>query len=328
MKKFFACFICFLLLALTCLSSCGKDENKISVKYFSNAVELTNMLNNGKLDAGLVAEPMATKIESMGAYNRLSVQELYGESSYPQAVIMVSENLLYSYPNVVSFIENNFSDNLAWVKENVSTAIDTINGKLDSGVTPSLNKNLIDSKVIDNCNIFYKKAIENKNYIEEYLNGIMEIDVKSAKQVDSDFYYNGNINANAFNKESITFVCPDGAPALAIAKYIYDNNKIGDLNVNYKIVSSDKIGSFMLNGSGDIVVVPINASSKLYNASGVKYKALSVITHGNLYILSREKLGLNDLKGKTIGVIGQGLVPDLTFRSILKNNSILMEISI
>ena len=79
-----------------------------AIKYFSNAVELTNMLNAGKLDAGLVAEPMASKIEGMG-YNRLSVQELYGEQAYPQAVIMVSESLLYSYPEIELFIENNFN---------------------------------------------------------------------------------------------------------------------------------------------------------------------------------------------------------------------------
>ncbi|MBQ0099316.1 MAG: hypothetical protein KBS91_02075 [Firmicutes bacterium] len=328
MKRILVAFICLLLFISNFLFSCGDESGKVSVKYFSSAVELNNMLNENKLDAGLVAEPMASKIESMGGYYRLSLQDLYGENSYPQAVIMASENLLFSIPEIASFLENNFSDNISWIKQNTALALQTINAKLDSGVTPSLNSNLINADVIDKCNIYYKKAVDNKNYIENYLSSIIEIDNKSAKQVDSNFYYDGNLSPQSFTKENITFVCPDGAPALAIAKFIYDSESIKGLNVNYKIVSSDKIGSYMLNGSGDIVVCPTNATSKLYNSGNVKYKALSVITHGNLYIMSKEKLELKDLNGKKIGVIGQGLVPDLTFRSILKNNSMEMEIAL
>ena len=49
---------------------------------------------------------------------------------------------------------------------------------------------------------------------------------------------------------------------------------------------------------------------------------VSVVTHGNLYIMSTEKLSVEDLDNKRMAVIGQGNVPDLTLRAVLKKNYI------
>ena len=122
----------------------------------------------------------------------------------------------------------------------------------------------------------------------------------------------------------LTIYAPDGAPALALAKQIVDNDNFKTGRVaNYKIVKADVIGSKVIQGTGDIVILPVNAATKLYNQGAYgKYKMVSVITHGNLYIMSSAPITLNDLSNKTMGVIGQGQVPDLTLKSILINNSI------
>ena len=121
-----------------------------------------------------------------------------------------------------------------------------------------------------------------------------------------------------------TFYAPDGAPALAIAKFIKENENFGEeYEFSYSVVSSDKIGGIMQKGTGDFIIMPVNAASKLYKAEADNpYKMVSVLTHGNLYIMSKSDSTLESLKGKVVGVIGQGLVPDLTFKYVLEKAGI------
>ena len=56
---------------------------------------------------------------------------------------------------------------------------------------------------------------------------------------------------------------------------------------------------------------------------------LGVVTHGNFYVMSSENISaLSDLKGKTVGVIGQNQVPDLTFRYLLDKAGITYEVAV
>lgn len=121
--------------------------------------------------------------------------------------------------------------------------------------------------------------------------------------------------------KTLTVYAPDGAPALSIAKFINDNENFGTgLTAEYNVVAAANIGTVMTQGAGDIIIMPVNAASKLYAAnSSDKYKMAGVVTHGNLYIMSKqENLTLQDLIGEVVGVIGQGNVPDLTFKAVLK----------
>ena len=124
---------------------------------------------------------------------------------------------------------------------------------------------------------------------------------------------------------TLTFYAPDGAPALSIAKFINDNEDF-DINADfsYNVVTSSEIGGVMSGGVGDFIIMPVNAASKLYKANqNDPYVMAGVVTNGNLYVVSTEEVTLEGLKGKVVGVIGQGLVPDLTFRAILKDNNLL-----
>lgn len=124
--------------------------------------------------------------------------------------------------------------------------------------------------------------------------------------------------------KKLSFYAPDGAPALAIAKFINDSENFGiDGVVDYHVVSASDIGPIMSQGKGDFIVMPVNAASKLYKS---EYVMSAVITHGNLYLMSSDGTNtLEGLKGKVVGVIGQGLVPDLTLRAILSDNNLLQD---
>ncbi len=141
----------------------------------------------------------------------------------------------------------------------------------------------------------------------------------------------GDDNSNGGPK-NLTFYVPDGAPALAVAKFINDGENFGmpDATVSYNVVSANEIGPVMMQGKGDIIVMPVNAASKLYKANAKSpYVMTAVITHGNLYIMSSDDTNsLEGLKGKVVGVIGQGLVPDLTFRAVLSDNGLLDDVVI
>ena len=128
---------------------------------------------------------------------------------------------------------------------------------------------------------------------------------------------------------SFTFTAPDGAPALAVSKFINDNENFDDNNnFTYNVVPASTIGKIMIKGESDFIVMPVNAATKLYNSNKDNaYKMVSVITHGNLFIMTKGEKSLEELKGKIVGVIGQGNVPDLTFKAILNDAQIEYETS-
>ena len=120
-----------------------------------------------------------------------------------------------------------------------------------------------------------------------------------------------------------TFMVPDGAPALAVAKLINDKDKLGTgKTINYSVISATQVQPNLAEGKADFIVAPVNLASKLYNANSNDYVMVAVLTHGNFYILSTTQISLEDLKGKQIAVPNQGAVPDWTFKMVLEKNGI------
>lgn len=327
MKKLLSILLTFILcIASVFVIGCSNNEQKetVSVKYFASASDMIPMLKQGKLNIGLLPEPAATqltKVASDKTWYRMDLQELYdGESkAYPQAVMLVKQSILNTFPNLVDDMANAFSDNVQWVKNNTALAVDAVNSHIQEGVTPSLKAANITSDVVDGCKIYWQSANDAKDDVKDYIKDIMSIEPNSAKAITDDFFYNGE-SVGEFIGDTIKVIAPDGAPALAMAKFINDNENFGTgKDFSYTVVAATNIGGAVQKGQGDIVIIPVNAASKLYKANtGDTYKLVSVVTHGNLYIMSTEKIqSIKELKDKTVGVIGQGNVPDLTFKAVI-----------
>ncbi len=125
------------------------------------------------------------------------------------------------------------------------------------------------------------------------------------------------------DKATIHVYMPDGAPAISLAA-LMDSGYNG---FDFTVVPSEEIAGVVSVRTADMAIMPIDAAAKLYN-SGTDIVMLSVNTHGNLYIVgSEENVALADLKGKKLGVIGQGSVPDNVLRMLLKDANIDSEIS-
>lgn len=341
MKKFVALILSVLsLFAVFAFSACG-NRGEIKLKYYNSASELIPALKTGKISYGLLPEPAATNLENMTkadgkTWFRLDIQELYDKDtkSYPQAVMLVKESLLKSFPNLVNTLGTKFADNAAWVVANPNEAVSAIydSGVCAEGVTPSFKAAVLTEKVVGNCNISWQSAEDAKKTVKDYLNEIIGINDKSANAATDELFYNGTAEGE-FTAETVEVYCPDGAPALAIAKFIYDTDKFNEdfgtgKSFRYHVVAADNIGGAVQQGKGDIVILPVNAASKLYKAhSADPYKLVSVVTHGNLYIMCSEEIEAKDLKDKTVGVFGMGNVPDLTLQTVFKKLGFKTEIA-
>ncbi len=336
MKKLLSTLLAIILCVTAfCVVGCKNNtQGVVQIKYYSSADDMTRMLKSGKLNVGLLPEPEATQLtkeSSDKTWYRMDLQELYDSQNkvYPQAVVLVKQSLLNTYPSVITTMAQGFNDNLQWIKENTELAVNAVNTHLEKGVAASLKVANITSSVVDGCKIYWQDGSDAKSAVKNYIQDIMSIEPLSAKAVEDDLFYSGDCSGS-FNGEKISVVAPYGAPALAIAKYINDGENFGTgKEFSYKVVASSKIGSAVQKGEGDIVIIPVNAASKLYKAnSSDTYKLVSVVTHGNLYIMSTEKIGsIKQLKDKVVGVIGQGLVPDLTFRVVLNKQQMTTEIA-
>lgn len=339
MKRILTVILSVLLVFTAAFAVACKDDSakngSVSVKYYAQASDMLPMLKQGQLNIGLLPEPAATQLTKMASdktWYRLDVQELYDSESksYPQAVMLVKESLLSAFPNLVLEMANSFATNIQWVKDNVSVAVNAVNTHLESGVTASLKATNITAEVVDNCKIYWQGANDAKDAVKDYIDDIIEIEETSAKAVSDDMFYNGQASGT-FSADTVKVVAPDGAPALAIAKFINDGQNFNTGKAFfYNVVASGNIGKAVQQGTGDIVIIPVNAASKLYKANASDaYKLVSVVTHGNLYIMSTEKLdAVTALKDKTMGVIGQGLVPDLTLKAVLNKFNMSAKVAV
>lgn len=123
--------------------------------------------------------------------------------------------------------------------------------------------------------------------------------------------------------EQIKVVAPSGATAVSISKAMKDNTEINGTTVQYEIVpTTDLIVARITSKEADFAVVPVNLAAQLYQKN-IPYKLTSVVTWGNLYIASSENIeGWEALKGQEVYLMGKGLVPDIVFRTLLKENGL------
>jgi hypothetical protein len=122
----------------------------------------------------------------------------------------------------------------------------------------------------------------------------------------------------------LTVYMPDGAPTLAFTKLMYEDTE--EDGITYKVVAPNLIKTHVTykdnNKNADLCVLPLTAATKLLG-SGEQYQMLGTVTHGNLYLISKDKdtmYALNNLSallGKTVGVLQLNEVPGLIFKTVL-----------
>ena len=118
----------------------------------------------------------------------------------------------------------------------------------------------------------------------------------------------------------VKIMVPDGITLIALGG-LYDQKDVEIDNVNGPALLS----SAFTSKSHDIVVAPLNLGAKLYNNKNSIYKLDSMITFGNVYIISKEGTpleSLSDLSGKKMIAFGENATPDIVLKEALNYSNI------
>ena len=116
-----------------------------------------------------------------------------------------------------------------------------------------------------------------------------------------------------------------GPTSMGMVKMMADQKDAKEKNYEFTIGSSpDEIAPKFLKGEFDIVALPSNLASILYNKSQGKVQVLAINTLGILYLMENgdSVKSIEDLKGKTVYSSCKGAVPEYAFNYILKANGL------
>ncbi len=112
-----------------------------------------------------------------------------------------------------------------------------------------------------------------------------------------------------------------GPTSMGLVKLMQDNEQDkSKLNYDFKVeATADMISPLLIKGELDMVAVPANLASILYNNTQGKVKVLAINTLGVIYIVEKNAgiTNLADLKGKTIYATGKGSTPEYNLRYLL-----------
>lgn len=131
----------------------------------------------------------------------------------------------------------------------------------------------------------------------------------------------------AEEKQTVRLGGLTGPTTMGLAGLLSDN-EAGTAQNDYAFTlagTADELTPLFIKGELDMISVPVNLGSVLYNKLEGGVTMLSVTTLGVLYIL--EKGGetvqsVSDLKGRTVFATGKGSTPEFTLRCLLKMNGL------
>lgn len=127
-----------------------------------------------------------------------------------------------------------------------------------------------------------------------------------------------NNNNKTEDDYELKIVCPSGAPIVSIASAVEKYE--GKLNTENVGVDASALQGFLTakENKSDIIIAPINAGVKLYNAGNSTYKIAAVITWGNTYFASQTAFNITDIKEKGITLFGQSTINSAVAEYVLK----------
>ncbi len=94
--------------------------------------------------------------------------------------------------------------------------------------------------------------------------------------------------------------------------------------------AADEINAAFLRGELDIVLIPANVASVLYNKTEGQLAVLNINTLGVLYVLENGETvqSIADLAGRTVYLPGKGTTPDYALQYILAQNGLTDEVDL
>lgn len=171
-----------------------KENNldSVEIDYSFNHTELAPMLIAGKVDTGILPEPLATKVllKNKDMKVALDFQDEYkrttkSDNSYPLSCIVASNELIKNNPEAIKHFLKELNSSIRNVNNNPLRA-GQVGEAVGLGVTGPLIK-----KSIDRLNLGFVSSKNAKSNLESYYNILFESDPKSigGKLPGEEFYY-------------------------------------------------------------------------------------------------------------------------------------------
>lgn len=115
--------------------------------------------------------------------------------------------------------------------------------------------------------------------------------------------------------------------------YLMDQAEKNEAANNYEfkmVATADELLPSMISGDLDIVLVPANVASVLYNKTEGAVSVIDINTLGVLYIVSGDDTiqSMGDLKGRTVYLTGKGTTPDYVLQYLLKENGLTEDVTL
>ena len=128
--------------------------------------------------------------------------------------------------------------------------------------------------------------------------------------------------STTFNIYSLT-----GPTSMGLVKLYSDDSSKN--YISHIVSDASEISSALINKEADIAMLPANLASILYNKTK-DFKVVAINTLGVLYIVENGDSinSLNDLKGKSIVLTGQGTTPEYVLRYLLNETGIEEEVEL
>lgn len=149
---------------------------------------------------------------------------------------------------------------------------------------------------------------------------------QTEQQAESDAVTEENLQAeNTAQPESVEILALKGPTAMGMTKLMADSDADESSIYNFTISAAvDEISPKVIQGTADIVCVPANLASVLYNKTEGGVQVLALNTLGVLYICENGSTvtSVADLAEKTIYASGKGATPEYALNYILKSNGI------
>lgn len=166
-------------------------DNDLTLNYFSGGSELAANYISKQSNIGMIPQPLLTNVLMKREDSKvvLDLQEewtkLTGSDKYPQASIVVSEELIASHPETVASFINEYEEAVEWLNENPQEA-----GAYYEALNIGLNSKIIET-AIPTSNLRFVSATDAKEALNSYLNVLYDFNPKllGGKAVDDTLYF-------------------------------------------------------------------------------------------------------------------------------------------
>lgn len=139
-------------------------------------------------DYVVAPEPAVTNVtKKTGAKVNMSLQTLWGEGGYPQAVLVVKNDLLRD-ETFMTALYSALEESAEWVKTHGADAATAVGNHFEEGKQTTLVGPALNKAAVTGCNIRVEKAADAKNKVNDYIAKIREITPDSASVVSDAFF--------------------------------------------------------------------------------------------------------------------------------------------